>query len=171
LDFVVCREEPALYFNEGGQCFPIPPGSFGLSRLSALSNVLFAFAFVGPLSCLRQAVVFVSFCLLALSHCLPTLGRCFACVRPLSFCCFYFVQLESGWKRAVRRDARLGFPDLRRGWNGGRVSVSLVVDGGIIDCADSWPQDGDSCNTMLSFYQRRPELSNEMAPVKSAAAI
>jgi hypothetical protein len=27
------------------------------------------------------------------------------------------------------------------------------------------------CNTMLSFYQRRPELSNEMAPVKSAAAI
>jgi hypothetical protein len=27
------------------------------------------------------------------------------------------------------------------------------------------------CNTMPSFYQRRPELSNEMAPVKSAAVI
>jgi hypothetical protein len=102
LDFVVCTEEPALYVNEGG-CFRIPPGCRP-SRLSALSNVLLAFAFVRPLFLSRLDSVFAFVRLSLSSFCLVILSRRFSvslfwirfCLRQaVVFISFYLVAMSS----------------------------------------------------------------------------
>jgi hypothetical protein len=71
LDFVVCPEEPALYFNEGVALRNLPSISTrGLLPDPAgfyLTVSPFCFVECPTCLCLRQAVVFISFCLVVLS--------------------------------------------------------------------------------------------------------
>jgi hypothetical protein len=95
----------------------------------------------------------------SVSLCLPSSGRCLAFVRPLfspsSGCCFFahvgplslrcfdLIRLEKSC--SVRRWSGLSGPSLGLEQ---RESVGVLGcdpwRGGPIDCADSWPLDGDS---------------------------
>jgi hypothetical protein len=125
LDFVVCPEEPALYFNEGvasgsrrvlfdrlaflprrmsylplpssGRCLYLVLSCRFVSSPCYLTFLPHRFLsrFVSSLQCLvwirlclRQAAVLSrrfasSFCLVALSRCLPTSGRCFCLCQAI----------------------------------------------------------------------------------------
>jgi hypothetical protein len=90
LDFVVCPEEPALYFNEGVALRNLP----SISTRGLLPDPAGFYLTVSPFClverptclCLRQAVVFISFCHLVLSRRFSvSFGFGCAFVRPL-FC-------------------------------------------------------------------------------------